>query len=1098
MDVGEWSLPVRTPKVPKPRKSHKNGHLKGRKRYTADLKDLIAETPFHFHRLELHSVRAGDEEESVELIIQRDGAQLITLHLLINDSSSYPHEHTFISFAQDPDIPPHILQVVENMATSTPKSLIETVKSLMASLSESYIQGKYITQDEIYIPEDTGESHDDASDSDDGSHYEEYIDYDDHISNDSMLSERFLLIKEQFIEIIAAGFKPGITRLSDSELVLSVSCPIPSLKIPPRALVAWDRRLLQSYNNLTLLISGIHSTYPVLLRDGTVAQNAMLRFHVGLSPQYKPSKEVVLQKVRNFNIKSVNEPKYTAASDAEANDEEEAIEKEKETNVLPPRDPGCFDSFSLSSSMESVLDTLSAILQLRLKFHLGWAGAETLYARIMQMQKKPEDVLMHYRQEVAAADSEEMQLRSTYSLPPDPIANHTQGQLNLPLIAYCYLVRRFTLCPRYCLVCHRKIATNFEALKPYVCDDKLCTYQYFALNFGPSIEYEICTNPKVVDLLVSLTYVSANEGQLSEGLPIGLGLRVPPPKALPTAVVTYACTKQQPQALSVGELPTGPDGMVEFDALNLPLMQAAIVEMLNRLPPIAQMKEHLECKIPGKASPQLRTMDDSIPAAAWALLRWCVASSTAYLEEIEDSDELVYNISSNWRQFRFSVGAPDKEARFQAGLTAVSTRVANACKFPVLYGFHGSALKNWHSIIRQGLLIKTVVNGRAYGDGIYFAKDGGISMGHYAQVSSSRWINSDTHPVACVALAEIVNAPAEFTSNYPYYVVQHVDWVLCRYLLVKQDPGTTQVEAEHNTEELKEASYIKLDPVNTLTLANKAIRIPEQSYKLQMLLAARKSEQPQDESFDDEDAGMLSGTLTPLLNHSSVVMPQGSEANISEIRKAKDDWQHKDNWCDEATYELLPPPTDSSPRATLTLQKELRAMLTDQEHAMKRNGLTELGWYMPPELMDDNLFRWMIELHSFDPALPIAKDMVSKKVPSLLFEVRFPGTFPIQPPFFRIVKPRFLPFSQGGGGHITAGGSICMDLLVSDGWLPSYSISAILLQIKLAISNLDPRPARLANNWDVPYTSVEALKGFRRAAGTHGWTVPEGLDKLVR
>lgn len=29
------------------------------------------------------------------------------------------------------------------------------------------------------------------------------------------------------------------------------------------------------------------------------------------------------------------------------------------------------------------------------------------------------------------------------------------------------------------------------------------------------------------------------------------------------------------------------------------------------------------------------------------------------------------------------------------------------------------------------------------------------------------------------------------------------------------------------------------------------------------------------------------------------------------------------------------------------------------------------------------------------------------------------------------------------------------------------SISAVLLQIKLAISNLEPRPARLAQNWDV-------------------------------
>lgn len=66
---------------------------------------------------------------------------------------------------------------------------------------------------------------------------------------------------------------------------------------------------------------------------------------------------------------------------------------------------------------------------------------------------------------------------------------------------------------------------------------------------------------------------------------------------------------------------------------------------------------------------------------------------------------------------------------------------------------------------------------------------------------------------------------------------------------------------------------------------------------------------------------------------------------------------------------------------------------------------------------------------------------------------------------------------------------MCMDLLTADGWLPSYSIPSILLQIKLAISNLDPRPAKLATNWQQPYTMGEALEGFKRAAATHGWRV---------
>ena len=33
-------------------------------------------------------------------------------------------------------------------------------------------------------------------------------------------------------------------------------------------------------------------------------------------------------------------------------------------------------------------------------------------------------------------------------------------------------------------------------------------------------------------------------------------------------------------------------------------------------------------------------------------------------------------------------------------------------------------------------------------------------------------------------------------------------------------------------------------------------------------------------------------------------------------------------------------------------------------------------------------------------------------VNSLVFEIRFPAAFPHAPPFFRILKPRFLPFSQ--------------------------------------------------------------------------------------
>lgn len=38
------------------------------------------------------------------------------------------------------------------------------------------------------------------------------------------------------------------------------------------------------------------------------------------------------------------------------------------------------------------------------------------------------------------------------------------------------------------MVCHNKIESEYEALKPYVCGSKLCEYQYYQLSMGPSLE----------------------------------------------------------------------------------------------------------------------------------------------------------------------------------------------------------------------------------------------------------------------------------------------------------------------------------------------------------------------------------------------------------------------------------------------------------------------------------------------------------------------------------------------------------------------------------------------------------------------------------
>ena len=85
-----------------------------------------------------------------------------------------------------------------------------------------------------------------------------------------------------------------------------------------------------------------------------------------------------------------------------------------------------------------------------------------------------------------------------------------------------------------------------------------------------------------------------------------------------------------------------------------------------------------------------------------------------------------------------------------------------------------------------------------------------------------------------------------------------------------------------------------------------------------------------------------------------------------------DDWKHDRAWVEQCIAHLIPPPTESSVAATTALQRELKGILKEQKTA---RSLRELGWYLPEELIGDNLYQWIVELHSFDPTLPIAQDM---------------------------------------------------------------------------------------------------------------------------
>lgn len=57
-------------------------------------------------------------------------------------------------------------------------------------------------------------------------------------------------------------------------------------------------------------------------------------------------------------------------------------------------------------------------------------------------------------------------------------------------------------------------------------------------------------------------------------------------------------------------------------------------------------------------------------------------------------------------------------------------------------------------------------------------------MGGYAQGTNSVWRHSKLNPTNCVALAEIVNLPAQFVSSSPYFVIKDTHWIMWYLSLV--------------------------------------------------------------------------------------------------------------------------------------------------------------------------------------------------------------------------------------------------------------------------------------------------------------------------
>ena len=545
-----------------------------------------------------------------------------------------------------------------------------------------------------------------------------------------------------------------------------------------------------------------------------------------------------------------------------------------------------------------------------------------------------------------------------------------------------------------------------------------------------------------------------------------------------------------------------------FDEINDFEKQVCICDLLDTLPSVADMKQFL-LKSDGPNKP-LQKWKDRISPAALGVLRWIIASNRSCIIQIDSLDgngqpaEDRVSGMKGWMQFRFAQGAPDKEQRFIASVQE-NTSLA---KHPTMFAWHGSPLPNWHGIVREGLHFEFSDHGRAYGNGVYHALDVSTSLGYsnsmgrfaVTEPDSSKpvlgqWPFSRLKVSSAVVLNEIVNAPDRFVSRSPHLVVAQLDWIQARYLFVSIEDKSIK-ESKPTLVHQQDPNYTPFghdrQPVCLpITAVSRSRRASEQAVlksgnkKLKIgVLETPPEDVLLSEDTDVEDSLMFFPTEEEQEARKTDETALTSQKQSIPSKRAAAEPPKTDfvpGTHDIESLPLIQPPAYATSAATRTLQRELTSTLKIQDS----HPIHELGWYIDREMIT-NVYQWILELHSFEASLPLAQELKAKDLKSVVLEIRFGKDYPMSPPFVRVIRPRFLSFNEGGGGHVTAGGALCMELLTNSGWSAVSNIESVLLQVRMAMSSTDPRPARLARGPVKDYGVGEAVEAYIRACNMHG------------
>ncbi|XP_038869723.1 protein mono-ADP-ribosyltransferase PARP8-like [Salvelinus namaycush] len=368
-------------------------------------------------------------------------------------------------------------------------------------------------------------------------------------------------------------------------------------------------------------------------------------------------------------------------------------------------------------------------------------------------------------------------LAPSLATPPPP----NNGAKSVPIKDRGFLVQtveyaeqRIPVLNEFCVVCDEAhVFQNGPMLRPTVCERELCVFAFQTLGVMNEAADEIATGAQVVDLLVSMCR-SALES------PRKVVIFEPYPS------VVDPCDSQ---ALAFN--PRKKD-------------YERVMRALDSLTSIREMSQapYLEIK---------RQMDKHDPLAH-PLLTWVISSNRSHIVKLPVTRQLKF--MHTLHQFLLLSSPPAKESNFRAAKNL----------FGSTFAFHGSHIENWHSILRNGLVVasntRLQLHGAIYGSGIYISPMSSISFGYSGMNKKQQKVTSkdenatnktnvqstkkgqqpqflQSRNLKCIALCEVITSP-DLHKHGDIWVVPNTDHVCTRFFFVYEDGqvGDTSINTQ--------------------------------------------------------------------------------------------------------------------------------------------------------------------------------------------------------------------------------------------------------------------------------------------------------------